>query len=267
MLLDGALSLTTVQLVARRLTRENHERLLAETIRKTKREVEHLLARWFPQPDVPDRTRKLPAPKVAVVAPAARSSDSPITAMPDVAVAQAPTAPQLQRAVVAPLSPDRYKVTFTADTETTELLELAKDMLSHSLPGGDTAEVVKRALKALVRGLARKKFGATDRPRRSHGPKNPSDIPAAIKAEVWVRDGGRCAFLGSTGRRCGSRWHVQFHHLVERCQGGRGTAENIQLRCGAHNRYEAQFEEGVPRREPWPSAATRFGTSAGPLFA
>ena len=39
MLLDGALSLTTVQLVARHLTPENHAALLAEAAGKTKTEV------------------------------------------------------------------------------------------------------------------------------------------------------------------------------------------------------------------------------------
>jgi hypothetical protein len=172
------------------------------------------------------------------------------------------------RAVITPLAPDRYKVTFTADTETTELLELAKDMLSHAVPNGETAEVVKRALKNLVDDLARKRFARTHRPRTSKGPRDRSDIPAKVKREVWVRDRGRCAFVGTNGRRCGSRWHLQFHHVHERSQGGKGTAENIQLRCAAHNRYESQFENGVPKRAPgeyWPG--TRPGPSRASPFA
>ena len=106
------------------------------------------------------------------------------------------------RAVITPLAPDRYKVTFTADTETTDLLDLAKDMLSHAVPNGETAEVIKRALKVFVDDLARKRFGLTNRPRTSKGPRDESNIPAKVKCEIWVRDGGRCAFVGTNGRRC-----------------------------------------------------------------
>jgi hypothetical protein len=258
MLLDGSLSLTTVQLLARRLTAENHVSLLAEAAGKTKKEVLHLLARRFPQPDARESTRKLPAPPPAPQVPAPQVSASKLPAM----ATASPTVASVQRTIVAPLAPDRYKVVFTADTETTELLELAKDMLSHAVPSRETAEVVKRALKALVVDLARTKFGATTRPRASDGPKNAGDVAAAVKRAVWVRDRGSCAFVGTTGRRCGSRRHLEFHHLRERGEGGKGTIENIQLRCGPHNRYEAEFENGVPKRAPMAGAATRSGTSA-----
>jgi hypothetical protein len=288
LLLDGSLCLTTVQLLARRLTLENHQALLAEAVGQSKRDVEHLLARWFPQPDVPDRMRKLPAPRLpaptqaadaalptapaatAPASPAPAPSPSPIPSPvpPPTAATSTSNASAPVRAVITPLAPDRYKVTLTADTETTELLELAKDMLSHAVPNGETAEVVKRALKVLVDDLARRRFALTHRPRTSKGPRDPSDIPAKVKREVWVRDRGRCAFVGTNGRRCGSRWHLQFHHLHERSQGGKGTAENLQLRCAAHNRYESQFENGVPKRAPGDFLpGTRPGPSRASPFA
>src|SRR5688572_14330548 len=282
LLLDGSLCLTTVQLLARRLTPDNHQALLAEAVGKSKRDVEVLLARWFPRPDVPDGMRKLPAPRLPAstqaadaalpTAPSGTALASPAAVPPvmppPTAATSTSNASVPVRAVVTPLAPDRYKVTFTADTETTDLLELAKDMLSHAVPNGETAEVIKRALKVLVGDLARKRFALTDRPRTGKGPRDPSDIPAQVKREVWVRDRGRCAFVGTNGRRCGSRWHVQFHHLHERSQGGKGTAENLQLRCAAHNRYESQFENGVPKRAPGePLPGTRSGPSGASLFA
>src|SRR5688572_12488228 len=163
LLLDGSLCLTTVQLLARRLTADNHLALLAEAVGKSKRDVENLLARWFPQPDVPDRMRKVPASRVPASthaadaalpnAPSATALTSP-TALPSpipplTATASTSNASAAVRAVITPLAPDRYKVTFTADTETTDLLDLAKDMLSHAVPNGERAEVIKRALKIL----------------------------------------------------------------------------------------------------------------------
>ena len=285
MLADGSLTLTTVQLLARKLTPENEENLLTAAAGLTKEQVQELLARHFPRPEVPSTVRKLPTPRSMAGTDARQSgvSDPPATSLtaenPSSSARRAipPTllvaiGPSSQRAVVTPLAPDRYKVTFTADAETCELLELAKDMLSHALPSGDTAQVVKRALKTLVDDLARRKFAVTDRPRASRGPADDQDIPAAVKREVYVRDGGRCRFRSTDGRRCGSRRFTQFHHVISRANGGKATAANIELRCGPHNRYEDDLETGAIQRRlvegditgNTAGGVTRSGTSGPP---
>jgi hypothetical protein len=50
-LVDGALTVTSVRLLARHLTAENHRELLAAASRRSKREVEELIAHRFPKPD------------------------------------------------------------------------------------------------------------------------------------------------------------------------------------------------------------------------
>src|SRR5882762_2389326 len=47
---EGALSLATVRLLSSHLTAENHQELLAAATGKSKRQVEELLVRYFPQP-------------------------------------------------------------------------------------------------------------------------------------------------------------------------------------------------------------------------
>jgi hypothetical protein len=64
---------------------------------------------------------------------------------------------------------------------------------------------------------------------------------------VYLRDGGRCAFVASGGRRCNSRAFLEFHHVTPDAVGGFGTVENIQLRCRAHNQYEADVYFGPVR--------------------
>jgi hypothetical protein len=45
-------------------------------------------------------------------------------------------------------------------------------------------------------------------------------IPAAIKREVWKRDGGRCSFTdANTGKRCGSKFQLQYDHYRALCSG------------------------------------------------
>jgi 5-methylcytosine-specific restriction endonuclease McrA len=141
---------------------------------------------------------------------------------------------------VAPLAPQRYKVQFTARAETYEKLRLAQDLLRHQIPDGDLDQIFHRALTALLEDLVRQKVAATDRPRRAR-PTAPSSrhIPAEVKRAVWLRDGGRCAFVGTSGRRCTATGFLEFHHVRPHAVGGESTIDNIQLRCRAHNAYEA----------------------------
>ena len=54
---------------------------------------------------------------------------------------------------------------------------------------------------------------------------------------------GRCAFIGSTGR-CRETGFLEFHHVEPYAAGGAATVGNIQLRCRAHNLYEASLFSG-----------------------
>ena len=65
-------------------------------------------------------------------------------------------------------------------------------------------------------------------------------VPAAVRREVWERDGGRCTFTGPGGRRCGSRWKLELDHVVPFARGGDFTTGNLTLRCREHNLFHAQ---------------------------
>ena len=122
------------------------------------------------------------------------------------------------------------------------------------------------ALTALLEKLAREKCAATERPRAGR-PTAPGSrhIPAEVKRAVWLRDGGRCAYVGRSGRRCTEAGFLEFHHVKPYAAGGESTVDNIQLRCRAHNVYDAELyfglsslaevREGPPRY----SVRTEFG--------
>jgi hypothetical protein len=61
LLASGRLNLTAVRLLTPHLTRDNHAELFAAACGKRKRQVQEMLARRFPRPDVPSSVRKLPA--------------------------------------------------------------------------------------------------------------------------------------------------------------------------------------------------------------
>jgi hypothetical protein len=276
LLAEGAINLTTVRLLAPHLTADNHREVLESARGKTKAEVEGIVARLAPQPDVPTSVRPLPhrldsqavVPAAVMLLTDAGQAESVAemlgtpTATPVGAVRSVVSSPH-SGAAVAPLSPDRYKLQVTISGETLEKLRLATDMLGHANPSGDEAEVLDRALTALLAELAKKKFADTAKPRpsygstsnkpksngpRPNGPKRGARTPsAAVKRAVWLRDLGRCAFLGATGHRCGERRFVEFHHVDPYALGGEATVDGIQLRCRRHNDYEGRLYFGRRR--------------------
>jgi len=160
-----------------------------------------------------------------------------------------PEAPGPSGRIVA-LAPRRYKIEITVDQETHDKLRMLQDLLGHQLPGADPAVIVSRAVDRLLADTLKKKAAATDRGQRrdrSGGRRNERRtraIPAAIRREVWQRDGGRCTFVDHQGRRCRGMCSVEYHHVKPYGKGGRHEASNIALRCRAHNQYEADLDFG-----------------------
>jgi hypothetical protein len=242
MILDGSTNVSCLKVLSPHLGPDNHLALLDEARGKRKTEVERMVARIAPKPDVPTTLRKLPEPAPAPTMPAA-ANVMPAAAPPATcARAAPPKIPNPPRAAVAPLSPARYSYQLTIDEDTREMLELARDLVSHTVAPGDDLGLFKRMLRTFVEEQARKRFGATDNPRP---PKEPGagsrHVPLAVKREVFLRDRGRCAYVGPDGRRCGSRAFIQFHHLDPYRAGGEATTANTCLRCGPHNRLEEQL--------------------------
>ncbi len=71
-------------------------------------------------------------------------------------------------------------------------------------------------------------------------PTNSRYIPAAVRTEVWKRDGGQCTFIDPGSKlRCSARHALQFDHKIPFGFGGTNAPENIRLLCPAHNRLRA----------------------------
>jgi hypothetical protein len=274
MLAAGAIHLTAVKLLSPHLTPANHREVLDSARGKKKPEIEEIVARLSPRPDVPASVRKLPAPRPSPFLPAeALVAPDESATVPAASEPAAPIPPEtgltakplsVPRAAVTPLSPDRYKLQLTIGGDTLEKLRLAKDMLSHAIPSGDDAAVLDRALTALLADLAKKKFADTPKPRRSRG-KDPRarDASAAVKRAVWVRDLGRCAYVGPSGHRCNERRFVEFHHVDPHALGGEASVDKIELRCRRHNDYEGRLYFGK-RRSKDTGAAREKAVSCGP---
>jgi hypothetical protein len=169
---------TTIRLLGRHLTAYNHESVLDKARRRSKREVELLVAQLAPRPDVPSSVRKLPVQATvpqadgptgeppsrhdcAAVVPSAAPTE-PVPAPPSPPAAPSPCAPP----VVSPLSTGRYRVQVTVGEETHDKLRRLQDLLRREIPSGDPAVIVDRALTLLLQDVEKRKLAATSRPRR-----------------------------------------------------------------------------------------------------
>ncbi|HXC52973.1 MAG TPA: hypothetical protein VN634_18955 [Candidatus Limnocylindrales bacterium] len=206
---------------------------------------------------------------------------SPDSEVAGVAIAPPSAQPASATKPIVPLSPRRYKIAITVDEATHDKLRSLQDLLGRSATGRDPAAIISRAIDVLlIRTLARK-AGSTDRPKsamptkekctdrpRSTTPTNAEctgrpdsmapaadtaasqrgqrsrTIPAAVRREVWRRDSGRCCYLDGRGRRCRETSNIEFHHRAPFAMGGLPTSENIELRCAAHNQYQADLDFG-----------------------
>jgi 5-methylcytosine-specific restriction endonuclease McrA len=251
-LADASVHLTAVRMLDPHFTAENHRELLDAARHKSKPAIEQLVARLHPKPAVPPSVRKLPTAMAAVALVGIAADEKPSAKVgSSTPIAPAPPAPEqvspARRSVVSPLAPERYKVQFTVSTETFEKLRRVQNLMRHRVPDGDPAAIFDCALTALLSNLERTKLASAKQPRNAKTTATASrHVPAVVKRAVWARDGGRCAFVGTAGR-CGETGFLEFHHLTPYASGGQTTAENLELRCRAHNMYEAERYYGRGR--------------------
>jgi hypothetical protein len=264
-LASGAMSLTSVRLLHKHMTAENHEYVLARARGRSRPEIEALVAELAPKPDVPTSVRKLPAPATgslvsALLAAPTTSDEPPKSAGALVSLPALPTVPSpTRRPIIENTSPERYRVQFTIGKESHDRLRRLQSLLRREIPDGDAGAIVERALALLLAKVESAKLGATKNPRPSRPIRpgtdkssSPSrDVPRPEKRTAWSRDGARCAFISRDGHRCAEIAFLEFHHVQPYALGGPATADNISLRCRRHNQYEAELvfgpRDAVPR--------------------
>lgn len=224
---SGDVSLTTLALIEPHLAAR--PRLLEEIKGKSKREVEKIVAQaGEPVIERPDRIRivKLSIPD------SASQARLPV-AMPLFAPTEAPMpTPPTQSALAV-------EVRFTAAEEFLSKIELMKALLWHKHPAGRLADLLEEAVSEYIerRNPARLRKPAVARSTTQRS----RHIPAAVRRQVRLRDGDRCAYVDAAGRRCEERRSLQLDHVKPYAHGGASDdAGNLRLLCAAHNRAEAR---------------------------
>jgi hypothetical protein len=192
---EGALTVTSVTILRPHLTGDNADALITAALHKSKREVEQQMASLAPKPDAKAVVRRLPDAKPGAESAVGVSVQPTTTGGVGTNEAAPPVQP---RPLSMPLSSDRYLLRVTLSADAHAKLKRAQDLMRHSDPGGDPAAIVEKALDLLVADLERRRLAHVTKPRpatSNKGSANPAlrHVPAAVRREVWARDGGRCA--------------------------------------------------------------------------
>lgn len=229
----GEIHLSSLKILGKYLNESNVEMLLDEATRKSKLEVQEIVARHFPRPPVPERVTEVPG------TPVQGSLDAVPDSHDEPASLVAPPVPKLT-ARIEPLSATTYRVEMTMSKDGWDTLVHAKQLMGHRVPDGNTVAVVEAALKVLVAKLEKERLGKTSRPQSKMRPSKPGHIAQETRREVFARDGEQCTFVDARGRRCQCKTRLELDHIIPRAQGGSDEASNLRVACRAHNRHYAE---------------------------
>lgn len=200
-LADGQLSLSAVSKIAPFVRRHDAVEIIARVEGKTARQIDEILAPLRPESERRDMMRA-----VAI---------SPIKSG---ALWSSP--PEL-----------RVDFSFRGSCALRDAIERIRQLLSHKCPGGGIDEL----LLEISRDYLERHDPQKGLPGRLSPVKGGSSIPAATRRAVWARDGGRCAYVGTTGVRCLSRRFLELDHVKPRALGGEDSIGNLRLLCRPHN--------------------------------
>ena len=198
---EGRVHLAAVSLLAPHLTPMNVEELIGAATHRGKAEIEELLARRFGSPEVSAMVRAVPTipPPLPEQLASGQAADEP-TSRDSMLDELAPGRVEGTQVQAQSHYSERYLVQLTIAKSTRDKLRHAQALLSHAVPTGDVAQVLDRALDALIAQLEKRKFGAVTgpaRPQRTTASKR--HIPAQVRRAVWERDQGRCTFVSASG--------------------------------------------------------------------
>lgn len=250
LLKHGDVNLSTLGLIASLLNEQTADPLLEQIRGKSQREVEEIASTFRPSIRLRDRVQRVNVR--ALAAPVAASPTLPReAAAPNPVLSPGPNSrcgsePPL--VVIETVS--KLYIQFLADDAFMRDYNETCALLSHRVPRSSFAGVFGVLLKDFIaRHSPRERSKRRERGRRDlQAPstsvrgagKHRSTISARTRDAVFVRDKGRCTYVGANGRRCGETRHLHIDHITPVARNGTNDPSNLRLLCARHNQLEAE---------------------------
>ena len=267
------LSLSTISLVAPILTDGNRALVLGRVRGKSHREVERVVSEYRPPVALRDRVRPVRVPaqqpvdidRVLFERELARHLPAGLATAG--AGSEAGRVPTEQKLFVQFLASEELMETFEevaallsnrgGEGTFAEVLEIVlTDFLDRHSPKERRRRRVKRSPTAATKrrpdalavngaksggdGPSGRSEHCRRRQWKDEGSQPSRRIPAAVRDEVFARDGGRCTYVARDGTRCGYTRSLQIDHIRPFAAGGTHEPSNLRLLCAKHNRLAAE---------------------------
>lgn len=266
LLQSGEINLMTLGLVANLLSESTLDQWLERIRGKSQREVEALAATVRAPLTLRDRARlvhvAVPAVAPLPLAPTSRATvDSSQTSAPMFAtstpVSSGPASLPVPGALVNSstdsqtggkqsstpvVTQPKVYIQFLADQSFMAKYRTAAAILSNKLPKLTFESVFvaliedfNRRHEPAERHLRRERAAVSGRHATDRIP-----IPLRTRDAVFARDHGRCAYVGSDGKRCDATIRLHVDHIKPVARGGTNDISNLRLLCARHNRLQAE---------------------------
>jgi len=211
-------------------THKNPERPVRESIRLLC--VERRLPRAAPPPVL------APAPLERAPSPAPEAQEAPEPAEEPRASTTIERVFRLQFGIDADTMAKFSRVQSIAATKRRRHVDLAElfGILCDAFL--ERHDPVRRAQRRKQKRAQREAAGAPERTAATR------HVPQPVRDEVFRRDGGRCTFVDSSGRRCDATLNLHVDHVRPFALGGTHEASNLRVMCPAHNLLLAERTYG-----------------------
>ncbi|HUV37092.1 MAG TPA: HNH endonuclease signature motif containing protein [Patescibacteria group bacterium] len=152
----------------------------------------------------------------------------------------------------------KFKLQFAVDPAFMEKFKRVRSLLSTKYPNLSNFEMIFEKNETVQNkkpaggdnGAGCRDHGESDKKGKKRGStERTRHIQQAVRDQVFVRDGGRCAFIGTGGKRCEETGNREIDHSIPYAKGGDNSPENLRLLCATHNRLAAEKEYGRDHRE------------------
>ena len=178
-----------------------------------------------------------------------------------------------------PVAEGRIRITVTVSRETHEALRRVQSLEARRGKGGGIERALEAAaeeylerrdpVRAAGRAKARAEKAArpaAERPQAERKEERPAadaglrarrdkpnrtPLTAVQRHAVHARDGGRCAHVGESGKRCGADRFVDVHHVRPVCRGGGNEPENLTTLCSVHHDLVHQTSFPIDGQVSW----------------
>jgi hypothetical protein len=185
----GDLHLSALCALSTHLNPANASELFEACRRRTRRQIDELLAARFPRPDVREQIRRLPvrgheAAGGGKIVPDHSGDSSEALHEPARRIDIRPHFEAPRRRELEALSADRFGVRFSADAELCELIERARALASHRLPKRDLASLMRLVLETFVQHEEKRRFAVGRKPRAAPADGKPAGTSATTPAQA-----------------------------------------------------------------------------------